>query len=234
MKNKTFDISFLIIIILLSSAILEIKSGSMADSRQGLTSAELRPESCCHCSRFNKEFGMKEIWKDIEGFEKQYRVSNFGRIKRKRYKVKNGGGYYFLKERIKKPQMNWKGYLFIVIKIGETAKNLKVHRLVAQAFIENPYNKPTVNHKDNNKLNNHVSNLEWMTYYENMRHAIDNGYKNMKGELHPNSRLTEIDIRQIRELHLKKEKTYIEIAEIFKINKITVYKIVSRRAWKHI
>lgn len=108
---------------------------------------------------------MKEIWKPIkyEGYE----VSNFGRIKS--YKMDKVNG------KILKPTKSTKGYLQLDISLdGRKRKNrvhLSVHRLVAEAFIPNPNNLPQVNHKDENKENNYVDNLEWCTNEYNSRYG---------------------------------------------------------------
>jgi len=95
---------------------------------------------------------MKEIWKDIENTNKKYEVSTYGRVRNK----KTG---FILKPR-KRPD----GYIDIDI----CGKKPKIHRLVAQAFIPNPDNKPEVNHIDENKQNNNINNLNWMTHIENI------------------------------------------------------------------
>jgi hypothetical protein len=87
---------------------------------------------------------------------------------------KDGRVAYF-SETILKPSLCKKGYLRVYLSIGSKKHTKKVHRLIALTFIDNPDKKETVNHIDCNKLNNHVSNLEWMTNQENMRHAFDNG-----------------------------------------------------------
>lgn len=94
---------------------------------------------------------MKEIWKDIVDYEGLYQVSNFGRVK----------SLWFGQERIMKPYKNKKGYLQLILCKEGKQKHLYVHRLVAQAFIDNPDNLPEVNHRDENKENNRVENLEW-------------------------------------------------------------------------
>lgn len=107
---------------------------------------------------------MKEIWKDIEGYEGLYQVSNLGRVKRLK-------GKYMSKERILKPCENNTGYLQVHLCKNSKSKFYKVHRLVALAFIQNPENKQQVNHIDETKLNNVVSNLEWVTAKENNNHG---------------------------------------------------------------
>lgn len=96
---------------------------------------------------------MEEIWKDIKGYEGLYQVSNLGRVK----SLGNG------KEKIRKTNISSNGYLSLILVKNKKGKNFSVHRLVAEAFIDNPDNLPCVNHKDENKLNNCVDNLEWCT-----------------------------------------------------------------------
>jgi len=115
---------------------------------------------------------MQEIWEDIKGYEGFYQVSNLGRVKsRERLKRHpRGNGYLPVHERILRQSKNTWGYSQVTLyKDGKPKTNLPVHRLVAQAFIPNPDCLPEVNHKDENKSNNAVSNLEWCTakYNEN-------------------------------------------------------------------
>lgn len=100
-----------------------------------------------------------EIWKDIEEFKGKYQISSWGR-------VRNRDGF------ILKPYVNKKGYIRISLQQGKRSIKRRVHRLVAQAFIPNPYGLPQVNHKDGNKLNNSYTNLEWVTNTENRHHAM--------------------------------------------------------------
>jgi hypothetical protein len=118
---------------------------------------------------------MKEVWKDIVGFEGFYQVSNLGRVKSLEKKVPYGYGLRTIPERILKNNINQCGYCYVVLYKDTCKRKHKVHRLVAEAFIENPNNKKCVNHKDGNKQNNCVDNLEWVTHSENMQHASDSG-----------------------------------------------------------
>lgn len=93
-----------------------------------------------------------EIWADIEGYVGLYQVSNWGRVKS--FKQSTRG-------KILKPANNGHGYLHVVLSKDGKSKTIKVHRLVATAFIPNPYGLPQVNHKDENPLNNRAENLEW-------------------------------------------------------------------------
>ena len=117
-----------------------------------------------------------EIWKDVVGFENLYQVSNFGRVKRKKGEtIYKDGRIAHFSETVLKPTIFKKGYLMVYLSKNSIKKTKQVHRIVAEAFIANPENKETINHIDCNKLNNNVSNLEWMTNLENIQHSIENG-----------------------------------------------------------
>ena len=124
---------------------------------------------------------MEEVWKDVEGYDGAYSVSNLGRVRSNEIIVsrRTVGSYRrpcFIK---KQTVMKRKGYLIVTLSFNKKHKQVLVHRLVALAFISNPENKPQVNHIDGNKQNNCVSNLEWATDKENMIHASRHGLLNI-------------------------------------------------------
>src|SRR5574344_1100472 len=96
---------------------------------------------------------MKEIWKNVSGYEGIYQISNFGRVR----------SFKFSNVRILKNIVQSAGYLTVDLRKNGARKSFKIHRLVALAFIENPNNLPSINHKDECKTNNSVNNLEWCT-----------------------------------------------------------------------
>lgn len=103
---------------------------------------------------------MKEVFKDIAGYEGLYQVSNLGR-------VKSLGNDKSRKEKILRPGIRGNGYLLVILWKNGKRKNYLVHRLVSETFLDNPDNLPCVNHRDENKQNNCVSNLEFCTYQYN-------------------------------------------------------------------
>lgn len=160
---------------------------------------------------------MNEIWKNIEGFNGYYQVSNLGRIK-------STGS----RARIRKlfPNKVW-GYLYVVLK-GKKGK--RVHRLVAQAFIQNPNNYPEVNHKDGDKTNNRVENLEWCTPSQNMIHAVKSG---LKPPSYGRRKLTIDQVEEIRYLRYC-GATSVQLASEFNVHKDSILNIISRRTWAHV
>lgn len=179
----------------------------------------------------------KEFWKDIFGFENIYQVSNYGNIKALPAIKKRGRFYHNLGERIMKQTVSKLGYLRISLSKDNSQKIYNVHRLVATAFIDNPENKAQVNHKDGNKANNHVSNLEWCTAKENCRHADETGLRNLKGESHHKSKLTNEDVINIRKDYCginRKNMNSKDLCEKYGITNGNLHLILNRKSWKHI
>lgn len=111
---------------------------------------------------------MEEIWKDIKGYEGLYQISNLGRVKSLKRMIKKRK----CEEITKIPSITNKGYYRLPLCKYGKIKYFHIHRLVAETFIPNLENKPTVDHIDRNKLNNVVSNLRWATYNEQIKNRV--------------------------------------------------------------
>lgn len=147
--------------------------------------------------------GGSEIWKDIQGYEGLYQISNMGRVKSlERTRNMNLPGHKKpapVRERILKFGQS-QGYQAVTLAKCGVNRKIRVHKLVALAFVPNPDRKPEINHKDGNKHNNIAENLEWVTPKENIRHAINTGlitsFPSNKGRRH-----TEETLRRMSQSH---------------------------------
>lgn len=121
---------------------------------------------------------LEEIWKDIPGYETLYQVSNLGRVKRLKFAHVSASGIttWIKKEKIIKPKVDKKGYLFVRLGNGtKTSKNMRIARLVASVFIsKEPFARAQVDHIDRNRQNNRVENLRWVSNSQNCRNKSNN------------------------------------------------------------
>lgn len=173
------------------------------------------------------------IWKDIHGFEGLYQISDTGCVKSLERYINLNGGKLLVKECILKPGLNRYGYLRYALRINSQKKDLYAHQLVAIHFIANPNNRKIVNHKDGNKLNNDVSNLEWVTCRENAEHALKTGLRH-KGidvirKFRTGKRIND-DIRKAIKKLADDGKLLREIAAIYNISLGYVSMIIRNRA----
>jgi len=122
------------------------------------------------------------------------------------------------------------GYRYVTLSREGDGKSVSylLHRLVGSTFINNPENYPVINHKDGDKLNNKVENLEWCTYKENNKHARLNNLNNNVGESHINATLSDCEVEVIRKIYKKGMLTQNQIASLFNIHEGTVSKIILR------
>ena len=170
----------------------------------------------------------EEIWKDIDGYEGIYQVSNMGQVRSYDRIVRCGFGYYLKKGRILKQRKNitkQHSYKDVILSVGGKMRRIPVHILVAETFI-GPYTrwKYAVNHKDGNKLNNCLDNLEIVTYYENNIHALKHKLKKCGWEKE-GAKFTYQDVCAIRKMW-GEGASYKNIAKQFNTDCATVNTIV--------
>lgn len=170
---------------------------------------------------------IEEEWKGMiyqgKDYSWRFEVSNTGKIRNK----SNKHEYSLHKSGI--------GYLQICTSIDGVRKNIKVHKAVAETFIENQFNKPFVNHIDGNKLNNNVSNLEWVTRQENVNHAKSHGLLKAGqqfGIKNPMCKLTDEDVISIREQYEHGESAK-NLAKKFNISERHTYAIIKHELRKY-
>lgn len=170
---------------------------------------------------------MVEIWKDIIGYEGRYRISNLGNvlsIKRRGSGCNKTGHNLKIKKDIHE-------YCYVNLYDGLKHKSYKIHRLVAIHYLDNPENKPQVNHLDFNRQNNMVNNLEWCSMSENHKHTWQNGRGSNplheKGLNNPNTRYTLDNIKEMISLRRTGE-SYPSIAKHFGCSHSTVQRLTKQ------
>jgi hypothetical protein len=177
---------------------------------------------------------MEEIWKEIPGYEGYYEVSNHGQVRSLDRMIKNKKGFYLKKGQIIKPHIWGHGYNRISLHKNRKYTRHSVHILVANVYITKIKDKPIINHKDGNKINNHVDNLEWVTHQENRLHAAKTGLnKGPIGEKQHLSKLTRDDVVQIRKLR-NSGIEYGEISKLYNVTKMTIRCACTGKTWKHV
>lgn len=139
-------------------------------------------------------------------------------------------------QKIKSQHIGSTGYYMVSIRPVKNSKTIqcKVHRLVAEAYCKNPYNYEYVNHKDGNKLNNSVNNLEWCTHLQNMQHAFSTGLANNTNEKNGMAKLTVEEVLQIKQM-LKEGISQYKIASMFdNISRSAILKIHLGKTWANV
>lgn len=179
---------------------------------------------------------IKEEWKDVIGYEDLYKISNKGEIIRKPFsKVDKLGSLRTYNEKKITPSVNSSGYKKVILRKNGVGENKYLHRLLAIHFIPNPNNFPDVNHKDGNKLNCNLSNLEWCTISENTHHAFNNNLRYITGynrTIVGNNmrRFSEDDVYEIKQYY-KDGWTQKEIADYMGCYDSTINNIVNGKTY---
>lgn len=176
-----------------------------------------------------------EIWKDIIGFEGYYQISNYGRIKTLERTIFSGSTKMTamkIEEAVMRSVLNkTTGYLQTCLrKNGQLSKNT-VHRLVGIYFVENPFNKPLINHLDGDKQNNYWRNLEWATYSENSIHSYALGLSK-SGNSHYNTVVPIEDVHKIM-LRRRNGESAISIANEYGVGDKQIYAICAGKRSNH-
>jgi len=158
------------------------------------------------------------VWKEIDGYNGDYLISDNGKVKSVRT------------NRIMKSNLRT-GYPSVGLSLKGKTKNVRIHRIVAMEFIDNPYDKRCVNHIDGNKENNNASNLEWATHSENNLHAMRNGLNQApRGHDQNFSKLTNENVKKICE-RLENNEIPKDICKAFNVSGRTIYDIKQGNTW---
>lgn len=169
----------------------------------------------------------------VKGLEDLYEVDDKGNVYSLPRIKQTPTTTYLSKEKTLKPYDNGYGYMLVDMRKNGKRYTRLVHRLVAEVFIPNPNNLPQINHKDGNKANNSVSNLEWCTCSDNQFHAFKHSLK-PQGVNHPNSKLTLDDVDYIRSHYHKGKRGsgVYALAKQFSVSPSTIRQIVTGKTYK--
>ena len=165
---------------------------------------------------------MQEMWKDIQGFEGYFQVSNFGRVKslQRKKEYSNRKTEEIIKEKLLSICDNGRGYKVVYLKVNGKKKPKYVHRLVAEAFIENPNNFKEINHKDFDKSNNIITNLEWVNRKANLTHFKESDRYSVSMNLR-NEKLKTKSYKRLETFEKEVCKLYLEGNTMCQINNLT-------------
>lgn len=171
---------------------------------------------------------MKDEWRWVPGYEGRYKVSRSGRVKSH---ITSRGNK--CAPRLRRFTLARNGYLVVRLNSGTDIKNYGVHRLVALAFIPNPLNKGRVNHRNFNKTDNFVENLEWVTPKENTDHVWASG---RMLDLHHRATLTEAAIRDIRKNYKRRSRTHgtVALGRKYGVTHHAILGVLSGETWRHV
>lgn len=187
-------------------------------------------------------FMENEEWRPVKDYEEAYEVSNMGRVRSLKRKVRNRHPTgQVVKGRFVKLCVS-NGYHVMNLWKSNKHRTVRVHRLVAEAFIENPFNYPEVNHINLVRSDNRVENLEWCTHRGNMKHAYDHG-KIPIGDRHKCAKLTNENVLEIRDAFSKENNIGLrrardgfvrELSERFNVSRSAISQVINNVRWRHI
>lgn len=178
---------------------------------------------------------MVEIWKDIDNYDGYYAVSSIGRVRSNNRHVISGKIIKRIFGKVLKQGLSKGAYLTVSLWKEGVGKTYRVHRLVATAFLGSRIRKYCVNHKDGDKLNNRLDNLEWASYMENNYHKIFVLGKSNVGVKNGRAKLSVKDVNSIRKLLETTPKPSDEsIAVRFNVSRKTVFNIKNNKTWGHL
>ena len=171
-----------------------------------------------------KETWTKLVYPNVPDSLNRFEISNYGRLKNTKTQY------------IYKPNVLNTGYSSVRTTVGKDKIHILIHKAVAYTFLDNPHNLPEVNHKDGNKTNNHVNNLEWCTSHDNQQHKYDIGLfdtNKIKGENNGASKLTWNDVEYIRENYIPRSRQFGSraMARKFNVKHVTILSVLHNETW---
>lgn len=185
-----------------------------------------------------------EEWRPVSGrFEgAPYEVSSLGRVWSVPRHVEGSTNNRRAGGRVLATRLAWDGYVVVSLRHKQASKMVMVHKLVSDAFMGVCPRGLQVNHKDGDKQNSEVSNLEFVTPKQNIRHANETGLRKnngwargeMSGSKSPRAKLTENDVLAIRNLHSRYRLPYKMLGEMFMVSRDNIHLVVTRKTWTHI
>lgn len=171
---------------------------------------------------------MNEIWKDVERYEGSYQVSNCGRVRSLDRAVRNGlDSKRPVKGQMLKLWIGRSGYYVANLWSGNQMVHEYIHRLVLQAFAGSSSDGHECNHRDGNKANNHIENLEWVTSSENKRHARRNGLASRA----PNAKLSPEIAEMIRKVYALGEHSQSQAGLMFGVSRANIGMVIRGETW---
>lgn len=175
-----------------------------------------------------------ETWKDVEGYDGRYRISNLGRVRSEKRLVSHyRGGLSMRKERILKGTSSSRGYPCVGLSKDANTKSYRVHVLVAKTFIGDRPKGMTVSHIDGNSENNQLTNLCYESLKDNCRRRVEHGTSPV-GEKNPRAKVNEMQVIEIRRLYATGKYLQRELGDMFNMKRKTISSITNMQSWRNL